>query len=76
MQPVQGLIFGVLEWLFWVVAIISAAAALFRAESITTGNAPGVRRKSGLLTGLWVLATAAALAGFITAMIAMRVGVT
>lgn len=66
--------YGVFEWLFWVLAFLCAGAALYRAEKLSTGPVAGVRLKSGLLLTLWILAAVFGLAGFVTAILAMRAG--
>ena len=66
--------FGVFEWIFWLLAFLFFGLALYRGEKLSTGPVAGVRLKSGLLTMMWILGLAFALAGFITAIIAMRSG--
>jgi hypothetical protein len=68
--------FGVFEWIFWLLAFIFFGLALFRGEKLSTGPVAGVRLKSGLLVTMWILGLACALAGFITAILAMRAGVS
>ncbi len=66
--------YGVFEWIFWVLAFIFFGLALFRGEKLSTGPVAGVRLRSGLLATMWILGLVFALAGFITAIIAMRAG--
>jgi len=63
-----------LEWLFWTIAIASAGIALMRASVVSAGQSPGVREKSGIITGLWILCVASAITGFILAVAAVRAG--
>jgi hypothetical protein len=63
---------GIFEWVFWVLGFAFFGMALFRSEKLSTGPVAGVRLKSGLLAWMWVLGIAFALAGFVTAIIAMR----
>ncbi|MCY0905217.1 hypothetical protein [Arthrobacter sp. H14-L1] len=65
-------VFGIIEWIFWIVAIGSACLALFRAEVVSAGSSPGVRQRNGLLMGLWILAAVTGLLGLVTAALAMR----
>ncbi len=65
-------VFGIIEWIFWITAIGSACLALFRAEVVSAGSSPGVRQRSGLLTGLWILAAVTGVLGLVTAALAMR----
>ncbi len=67
--------FGIVEWIFWIVAIGSAGLALFRADAVSAGSSPGVRERSGILLGLWILASACAVLGLVTAALAMRASI-
>ncbi|MDQ6739064.1 MAG: hypothetical protein M3021_01475 [Actinomycetota bacterium] len=67
--------FGIVEWIFWIVAIGSACLALFRADVVSAGSSPGVRQRSGILLGLWIVAVVCGFLGLVTAALAMRASV-
>ncbi|MBT1004233.1 hypothetical protein KIH31_16725 [Paenarthrobacter sp. DKR-5] len=63
-----------LEWLFWSAAIISAAVALLRAESLASNTGAGVRNRGIGQMVLWLICAAVALTGFILAVVSMHTG--
>jgi len=63
---------ALIQWLCWIVAVISAVAALVRAGVASTAGV--VRQKSGQIGVLWILCAASVLTGFILAAAAVRSG--
>ena len=66
--------YGLFQWLFWVLAIGTALLALMRSEVFSTNTSQRVHRHSGQLLFMWIMAATFALAGFVTAALAMRAG--
>ncbi|MDJ0312673.1 hypothetical protein [Arthrobacter sp. H35-D1] len=66
--------FGVFEWIFWVLAFGCGVLALLRGEVFSTGSSQRVRRHAGQQILLWIMTIAFALAGFVTAALALRAG--
>ena len=66
--------YGLFQWLFWVLAIGTALLALMRSEVFSTNTSQRVHRHSGQLLFMWIMAAGFALAGFVTAALAMRAG--
>ncbi|MET3809641.1 hypothetical protein [Arthrobacter sp. UYEF3] len=65
---------GIIQWLCWIIAVASAAAALIRTGVAATGGPRIVRQNSSLIGVLWILSAASALTGFILAAAAVRAG--
>jgi hypothetical protein len=61
-----------LQWLCWIVAVVSAGTALIRAGVASTAGV--IRQKSGQIGALWILCAASVLTGFILAAAAVRSG--
>ena len=66
--------FGFFEWIFWVLAFGAGILALARSEVFSTHTSQRVHHHAGQQVFLWIMAAAFALAGFITAAMAMRAG--
>ena len=66
--------YGLFQWLFWVLAIGTALGALMRSEVFSTNTSQRVHRHSGQVFFMWIMAAGFALAGFVTAALAMRAG--
>ena len=66
--------FGFFEWIFWVLAFVTGILALSRGEVFSTNTAQRVHRHSGQQMLLWFMMAAFAIAGFVTAALAMRAG--
>jgi hypothetical protein len=65
---------AVFEWICWSIAFACAGIALIRAAVVSSGRLPGVRQKSGMILGLWVLAVIFGVAGFVLAAAAVQAG--
>ncbi|ALV46552.1 hypothetical protein SAMN04489740_3493 [Arthrobacter alpinus] len=68
------LTYGFFEWIFWVLAIASGVLAMARGEVFSTNSSQRVHRHAGQQIFLWIATVAFALAGFVTAVLAMRGG--
>jgi hypothetical protein len=66
--------YGFFEWIFWVLAFGAGALALTRGEVFSSNSSQRVRRHAGQQFFLWIATVAFALAGFVTAVLAMRSG--
>ncbi|WP_449374017.1 hypothetical protein [Arthrobacter psychrolactophilus] len=66
--------YGFFEWIFWVLAFGAGILALMRSEVFSTKSSWKKHGNSGQQILLWLLTAAFALAGFVTAVLAMRAG--
>ncbi|MGO2542728.1 hypothetical protein ACT3TS_11020 [Specibacter sp. AOP5-B1-6] len=66
--------FGFFEWIFWVLAFGAGILALVRIEVFSTHTTQRTHRHSGQQFFLWIMAATFAVAGFVTAALAMRAG--
>ncbi|MHA7305967.1 hypothetical protein ACX80E_12090 [Arthrobacter sp. TMN-49] len=64
--------FGFFEWLFWVLAFGTGILALTRIETFSTNSSQRTHHHAGQTAFLWILTACFALAGFVTAVVAMR----
>ncbi|WP_425859628.1 hypothetical protein [Arthrobacter sp. TWP1-1] len=66
--------YGFFEWVFWVLAFGAGALALTRGEVFSSHSSQRVRGHAGQQIFLWMATAAFALAGFVTAVLALRAG--
>ncbi|PYI40168.1 hypothetical protein CVS30_01200 [Arthrobacter psychrolactophilus] len=66
--------YGFFEWIFWVLAFGFGILALMRSEVMSTQSSQKKNGNSGQQILLWLVTVAFALAGFVTAVLAMRAG--
>lgn len=67
-------VYGVFEWIFWVLAFGSGFLLLARVEMFSTANSQKVHGHAGQQLLLLILTILFALAGFTTAVISLRAG--
>ncbi|WP_427016223.1 hypothetical protein ACQCSX_15815 [Pseudarthrobacter sp. P1] len=67
-------VYGVFEWIFWVAGFLTLFLTLSRIEVFSTVNAQRAHRHGGQQLILWILTATFMLAGFVTAILAMRAG--
>lgn len=65
---------AIYEWICWTIAFACVGIALIRAGLVSSGRVVGLRQKSGMVLGLWVLAVIFAVAGFVLAAAAVQAG--
>ncbi|MCZ2403089.1 hypothetical protein IV498_07810 [Paenarthrobacter sp. Z7-10] len=69
-----GVPVAVFEWICWSIAFVCVGIALIRAGVVSSGRVVGLRQKSGMVLGLWVLAIIFGVAGFVLAAAAVQAG--
>jgi hypothetical protein len=67
-------VYGVFEWIFWVLAFGAGFLLLARVEMLSTANTQKVNHHAGQQLFLLILTVLFVLAGFTTAVIALRAG--
>lgn len=67
-------IYGILEWIFALVAAGSGVWALFVSESLSSNSGPGIHQKPAPLVLLWTVCVLSGLVAFVIAVIGMRYG--
>jgi len=67
-------VYGVFEWIFWVLAFGTGFLLLARVEMLSTANTQKQHHHAGQQLFLLVMTVLFVLAGFTTAVIALRAG--
>ncbi|WP_026556720.1 hypothetical protein [Arthrobacter sp. 35W] len=65
-------LYGVFQWLFWILAFATGILTLSRTEVFSTGSTQRSKGHAGQQFFLWFMTAAFALSGFIAAVLAMR----